>query len=222
MSNYTTREIPGYGAVALEGPTNVLQEAQASLRIAGLQIGAIGTNSIVLQDVRESELPNVEVIADSYGMEITALVGPCMFVERQVKEVRKAFRLSLETDRWYVAENLEDTFPFVLVRKIQIEKTSSNGDEDQVIELDFYGPQNQLPVTQTVSSREAARYGLRPATEEDFENADMIVPVSELSRTRTPYEQGGHGIPQDTPAVDETPNPSSTSTQFGEHFLGHQ
>jgi len=222
MSNHTTREIPGYGAVALEGPANVLQEAQASLRIAGLQIEAMGANSIVLRDVRESEIENVEVIAESYGMAVTAKVGPCKFVQREVKEVRKAFKLSLETDRWYVAENLEDTFPFVLVRDIRIEKTGSNGDEDQVIEMDFYGPQHQLPVTQTVSSREAASYGLRPAADEDFEAADMIVPVSELSRTRTPYEQGGHGIPQDAPAVDETPNPSSTSTQFGEHFMGQQ
>jgi hypothetical protein len=181
----------------------------------------MGSNSIVLRDVRESEIQNIEVIADSYGMQITSKVGPCKFIEREVPEVRKAFKLSVEPDRWYVAENLEDTFPFVLVRDVRIERerTGSN-DEDQVIEMDFYGPQHQLPVTQTVSSREAAKYGLRPATDEDFEYADMIIPVSELSRTRTPYEQGGHGIPQDAPAVDETPNPSSTSTQFGEHFLG--
>jgi hypothetical protein len=220
MTNHTTNKVPGYTAVAIEGPASALQEAQASLRIAGLQIEAISSNSIVLRDVRESELSNIEVIAASYGMKVTSLVGPCQFIERVVKETRKAFKLAVEPDRWYVAENLEETFPFVLVRDVRIEKTGDNGDADQLIDVEFYGPNHALPVKQTVSSREAASYGLRPALDEDFEQADMIVPVSELSRTRTPYEKGGHGIPKDTPPVDERPNPSSTSTQFGEHFLG--
>lgn len=219
MTDFITHNVAGYGAVALEGPAESLQEAQASLRIAGLQIDSMGPHSIVLRDVREYELPNIDAIAESYGMHVTSMIGPCVFVEREKLEVRKAFKLSLEPDRWYVAENLEETFPFVLVRDVQIEKTGNNGDEDQLIEFDFYGPQHTLPVRQTVSSRDAASYGLRPATDEDFEAADMIVPVSELSRTRTPYEKGGHGIPQNTPAVDETATPSSSS-QFGEHFVG--
>jgi len=204
---YVTKQTPGYAAVSLEGPRDSLQEAQASLKLAGLTVDTVGRNSILLRDVREASMGNVSTIAEAHGMQVVGAYGKKMFVQREQLVSRKAFRLSLEPDKWYFAENLEETYPFIVVRDVRIEKTGNNGDEDQVLELEFYGPDHAMPIHQLVTSREAAQYGMRPATEDDFEKMDMIVPVSELSTLQLPGSDS-HGIPDDIIQVDETPNPS--------------
>jgi hypothetical protein len=206
---YTTKTVPGFAAVSLEGPSANLQEAQASLKVAGLTVEAVGQNSILLRDVREASMENVQTIADAHEMRVVGTFGPKDFVLREQLKQRKAFKLSIEPNKWYFADNLESTHPFVVVRDVRIERTGNNGNEDQLLDIEFYGPDHSMPVQQTVTSREAAEYGLRPATEEDFEDADMVLPVSEFSVLQIP--QPSHGIPGDTPPVDETPNPSSTS-----------
>jgi len=206
---YITKEVPGFAAVSVEGPTNQLQDAQASFKIAGLTVDTVGQNSILLRDVHEASLENVQSIAASHNMRVVGTFGPKTFIHREQVKQRKAFKLNLQPNKWYFAEQLEDTYPFIVVRDVRIERTGNNGDEDQLLDLELYGPEHTLPIQQTVTSREAAQYGLRPATEEDFESADMIVPVSELSILQIPHPS--HGIPGETPPVDETPNPSSTS-----------
>jgi len=203
---YTTNQVPGYAAVALEGPTSSLRDAQASLKLAGLSVESVGRNSILLRDVLAAALPNVELVAETYGMRVVGLYGSKTFVHRKHIPQRKAFKLNLTANKWYFAENIEETFPFVVVRDVKLEKTGdSEGDTDQILDLEFYGPNHAMPIKQTVSSREAAQYGLRPATEDDFENADMIVPVSEFSTMQ--LSTPSHGIPTDIPPVDEKPKP---------------
>jgi hypothetical protein len=204
---YITKQIPGFAAVSLEGPSANLQDAQASLKLAGLTVDTVGQNSILLRDVRESSMENVGSIAQAHALRVVGAYGKKMFIHREKAQTRKAFKLSLEEGKWYFAENLEETYPFIVVRDVHIEKTGNNGDEDQVLDLEFYSPDHAMPVRQTVTSREAAQYGLRPATEEDFEKVDMILPVSELSTLQLPNSDS-HGIPDDTVQVDETPNPT--------------
>jgi hypothetical protein len=206
MTSYRTEQVPGWAAVMLEGPTNVLRDAQASLRIAGLDIESVGKNSIVLRDVRESAIINITAVAESYGLRIAGKFGDKTFLHRTAIQQRKAFKLNVEPNKWYFAENIEKTFPFVLVRDAKIEAVGSNGDTDQILDLEFYGPNHAMPIRQTVSSREAAQYGLRPATEDDFNDADMIVPLSEFSTIQLPASPS-HGIPTDKPPVDEKPKP---------------
>lgn len=206
MTMYETKQIQGWAAVTLEGPTKNLQDAQASLKVVGLTVDSVGNNSILLRDVRDDSLANIEAVAQAHGMRVVAKIGSKTFLERRQLQHRKAFKLNLEQDKWYFAENIEDTFPFVVVRDIRIEKTGNNGDTDQLLELEFYGPNHAMPIKQTVSSREAAEYGMRPATEDDFENVDMIVPVSQLSTMQLPNSEN-HGIPTDMPPVNEKPKP---------------
>lgn len=203
---YITKQVPGFAAVSLEGPSTNLRDAQASLKLAGLTVESVGQNSILLRDVHESALENVKSIAEAHEMRVAGTFGSKTFVQREQVRRKKAFKLNLESGKWYFAENLEETYPFVVVRDIRIEKTGGNGDEDQLLDVEFYGPDHSMPVRQTVSSREAAQYGLRPATEDDFEKADMIVPVTEESTLQL-VSSPSHGIPSEIAPVDEMPKP---------------
>ena len=205
---YITKQVPGFAAVTLEGPSANLQEAQASFKLAGLIVDTVGQNSILLRDVHTASMENVNTVAEAHDLHVGGAYGEKMFVEREQVQTRKAFKLSVEKDKWYFAENLEDDYPFVVVRDVNIHKTGNNGDTDQELVLEFYGPDHTMPVQQTVTSREAAQYGMRPATEEDFDKMDMIVPLSEISTLQLPGDN--HGIPDDTIEVDETPNPTPT------------
>jgi len=197
------QEIPGYDAISLEGPSDTLQEAQGTLQVAGFLVEAVGKNSILLRHVPQTQLRNLAVVLDKYGLRVANASGDMRFVKPEKKRVRKAFKLNLRAGRWYFADNIEESFPFVLVRDVSIEKTGNNGDEDQVLDLEFYGPNHVMPIRQTVSSREAAKYGLRPATEEDFEQVDMITPTTE--ELVLPVQPGGHGIPDAHGLPVETP-----------------
>ncbi len=191
-TTYTVKEEPGFDAVSLEGPSDTLAEAQATLQVVGFKVETVGRNSILLRSVRDGQLDNLRVVLDQYGLRVAATGARKTFVRRERVKIRKAFKLNLRAGRWYFAENIEESFPFILIRDVRIEKTGSNGDEDQVLDLEFYGPNHVMPIAHTVSSREAAKYGMRPATEEDFEQADMITPSAvDLVLPVQP----GHGIP---------------------------
>lgn len=200
---FITKEEPGFSAISVEGPSDRLPELYAALQTAGFDVDpAVGSNSILLLDVRAKDVEVLQTVSAEFGANVSKAYGQKTFLKREAAPVRKAFQLNLDAGNWYVAENLNDTFPFVLVREVNIERVGNNGDTSQMLTLEFHHPDKSMPIVEKVDSRTAANYALRLATEEDFYKADMIVPVEV---NPVDIQPPSHGIPQDVPIDDASP-----------------
>jgi len=185
MKNMEVGQEKGYAAVLLRGPESVIEIVANTLETVGERVIETTATTILLQDVRDAHLPDILRVADSHSMTVTPY-GERNFLVQVPKEVRKAFKLNLQSGKWYFADNIEEDFPFVLVRDSRIEKvndTSNRGvvgenglDEVQMLDLEFHSAEGDLPIRELMSSAEAAKFGLRPATEDDFSAYDMIPP----------------------------------------------
>lgn len=174
----------GYAAVLLTGASSVIESVAKTLSVIGERVVETSDSTILLQDVRSSHLPNIETVVAENNMTL-ATHGERKFLVQVPKVVKKAFKLNLKHGKWYFADNIEEDFPFVLIRDSRIEDLndgrSHHGDIDQVqmLDLEFHSTDGEMPIREIMSSVEAARFGLRPATEDDFEDHDMIPPAPE-------------------------------------------
>lgn len=211
---YKTVEERGFAAVSLEGSAGVLQDASIALRVAGFLVEAIGKNSILLRDVRESAVRDLEQIAEEFKLKPIAAYGQKNFITRNPIQASKPLLLPLEAGKWYFSESNRQLFPFVRIRDVRLEKTGQNGDSDQIIKLDMYGADHAMPKCMELTAKDVAKLQLRAATEEDFVLVDMITPSSEnMVLPVQPY----HGIPDPNldPAIMQPvetlqPNPMKT------------
>ncbi len=209
---FITKEEPGFSAISVEGPSDRLPELHAALQTAGFAVDSMGANTVLIRDVRAKDVEVLQTVSAEFGASVAKSFGQKTFLKREAAPVRKAFRLNLEPGRWYVAENGDDTFPFVLVRDVRVEALGRNGDDVQVVDLEFHSPDKSMPIPQEVDSRTVAQYALRLATEEDFAKLDMVTPIEVSPREIQPPS---HGIPQDVPIDDASPvatqsNPPTT------------
>ena len=170
----------GYAVVVLSGATEDVKQALSVLQALKLRAEPSAGNGVLVHDVRESHYSQMEEVVAGNNLEVTGMYGKRRFLTRKRKEIHKAMRLSLQPNTWYFAEELEDNFPLVLVREVRLEKTGDSGDDEQFIELELYSPDEALPKKLVAASDEVMHFGLRPATEEDFENLDMILPSKGL------------------------------------------
>ena len=189
---YTTKEERGFAAISLEGASAVLQDAATALRVAGFHVEAIGKNTILLRDVREAAVGDLEEVANEFKLRPIAAYGKKTFVTRQRIEANKPLVLALEPGKWYFSEANKDSFPFVRIRDVRLEKTGNNGDSDQIFKLELYGVDHTMPRPAELSSRDVAKMELRAATEDDFAKLDMITPAAQ---DMVHVVQPSHGIP---------------------------
>jgi len=188
MKNMNVGHEKGYAAVLLLGPTSAIETVARTLEVIGERVVESTSTTILLQDVRENRLPDIVKLADAHKMTVSPY-GERTFLVQVQKEVKKAFKLNLQPGKWYFADNIEEDFPFVLIRDARIEKVNDDTgrgkigtndlDEIQMIDLEFHSANGDLPIREVMSSSEAAKFGLRPATEDDFSTYDMIPPSPE-------------------------------------------
>ena len=184
MKNMEIGQEQGYTAVLLRGPSSAIEAVASTLSVLGERVVETSDTTILLQDVRDSHLPAIEAAAKSNRMTVS-VHGERTFLVQVPREIKKAFKLNLKQGKWYFADNIEEDFPFVLVRDSRIEDVNDgrphHGDVDQVqmLDLEFHSPDGEIPIREVMSSADAAQFGLRPATEDDFEGYDMIPPAPE-------------------------------------------
>jgi len=211
MPTYKTVEEPGFAAVSFEGASDVLHEASIALRVSGFSVDAIGHNSILLRDVREASAEELGEIAAEFNLRPLGAYGKKTFMTRELVVAEKPLLLPLIAGKWYFSESNRDSYPFVRVHSVRLEKTGNNGATDQVVKLDMYSTNQEMPQTFELSSSDVALMQLRAATEDDFVNMDWIVPTQE--NLVLPV-QPSHGIPDPNldpsimqPAETLQPNP---------------
>jgi hypothetical protein len=189
---YTTKEERGFAAVSLEGASDVLRDAATALRVAGFQVEAIGKNTILLRDVRESAVSELEGVTKEFKLRPLAAYGRKTFVTREKVAVQKPLVLALEPGKWYFSEANKHSFPFVRVRDVRLEKTGNNGDSDQIFKLELYSPDHAMPRPMELCAKDVVAMELRAATEDDFIQSDMITPAAE---DLVMVVQPSHGVP---------------------------
>jgi len=192
MPTYNTVEERGFAAISLEGSSEVLEDASIALRLAGFQVDSIGRNSILLKDVREGMVDDLETVAQEFNLKPIGAYGKKTFIDRQLVKATKPLLLPLQPEKWYFSEVNKESYPFVRIRDVRIEKTGQNGDADQIIRLDMYSASHEMPQSYELSAKDVAQMQLREATEDDFINMDMIVPSREDMVLPV---QPSHGIP---------------------------
>lgn len=178
MSTRTAFE-PGYAAVVVGGSERGLKRAARRLMHLGYALFTTSDFRAVLDDVRASSLPAIEEVLAECGCTIEA-VHDEKDIEVQVPKARprRAFRLSLQPGKWYFAENAEDENPLVFVRDQSIKKVADGEGEQevQVFLVELFNPDDGLPVKAEFESRELVKFGLRPATINDFRDLDLVPP----------------------------------------------
>ncbi len=171
----------GWTAMVISGSEKGLQRAGRRLGSLGYPLFTTSQYRAVVDDVRESSLPALQAVVAECGCSIEALQDEKEIALPRAAQPRpkRAFRLNLDEGKWYFAENAEDIYPLVFVRKQEIVKQADDqGDEREVqtFLLELFNPEDGMPYRIDAESKHVSRLGLRPATIEDFEELDMIPP----------------------------------------------
>ena len=171
----------GWGAVVIGGSEKGLRRTGRRLERLGYRLFQTSRFRAVLDDVRGSSMEDVERIADDCGCSIDALHEPKEVDLPRTRRARRrcALRLSLEPGKWYFAENAEEIFPLMLVRDAKIEKVAGEDGEQEVqtFVVELLGPEDGIPYRIEADSRIVSRWGLRPATSDDFDELDIVPPT---------------------------------------------
>lgn len=195
-----TVETYRYGTVLINGARSELTEFAIDLRQAGYGVGRPNTGVLCVDDVSEEELGHLTSESLHRGCYIESTRGGRV-VEEDLR-IRKAEKTDLQEKTWYFAENLEDSYPFVFVRSMQTQAmptriaaeddAEDDYDEEEVVvvDMDLVDADGNLPRSHAADAREVKEYGLRLATEDDFEERDLPAPVEiQLQRQRAAAAQ---------------------------------
>lgn len=165
-----------YKAIQLTGSLTQVESAKRWFKEKGVIDDLIesGEGSVILADVPSTVIPNLKKVAAHLGFKSMNLIEPYeVEIEVTPVPVKKVGRtLNLATSKWYYADALEDQYPFVFVREV------SASDEIQKFDVDLLPLTNGLPKREVLSAEELSKFGLRPATPDDFDNFDIPIPVS--------------------------------------------
>jgi hypothetical protein len=187
-----TVETYRYGTVLINGSRNELTEFAIDLRQAGYGVGRPNAAVLCVDDVSEDELHHLSEESLRRGCFVESTRG-CHAVIEDLR-IKKAEKSDLEVKTWYFAENLEDSYPFVYVRSMTMQAmptrvTADDDDDDNdddedydgeevvVVGMDLVDADGSMPRYHDADAREVKEYGLRLATEEDFEERDLPAPV---------------------------------------------
>lgn len=196
-----------YATVLINGGRDNLTQFAIELRKAGYQVGRPNAGVMCVDDVSEEELHHLTEASIRRGCYVESTRG-IRTVERNLT-VKKAEKTDLQEKTWYFSEALEDSHPFVFVRsltkqvvpRIAAEESDDSDDEDEgdidaqeeviVVDMDLVDAAGHIPRRHSADAREVKEYGLRLATEEDFEERDLPVPAEvKLLTTREAASKG--------------------------------
>ncbi len=176
-------EIVKYGTVLFTGPSKSLTQLAAELRRCGYSVGRPNTSIMCVDDIYEDEIAVVRAEAEDYGCYFDSYRG----VQREASEAPapQPVKVTVTPGKWYFAEALEETHPFVFVREIQNQKTAQDA-RVPILDLEFMGVDGSTPENILVDAERAKTYGMRPASAEDFTEFDLPVPIGVQSEEDTP------------------------------------
>lgn len=172
------REELRYASVLLNGPKEVLTRFAIELRKASFQVGRPNEHVLCIDNVSHEELAHIQAEAGTRGCYVESTRGTHL-VEVEPK-IKKAEKTSIEAGTWYFAENLEDSHPFIYVRskkKQAMDRMGLSPEEVVVLQLELLDGDGSTPKKFQADARRVADFGLRIATEEDFEERDLPVPA---------------------------------------------
>lgn len=175
MSQTRTKKSPGYSAVVLSGGSYAIAQASEALRSAGFLLSEASKHSVVVQDVREHQVDTILALVADQALTVSAY-GAQDYVDTERVQMRKAFRLSLQPKKWYHADNMSEQYPLVFIRDVKIQRVGETGEEVQLVTMELHPRDGSSPVKHTAPSDDVAAYGLRPASQDDFEALGFIVP----------------------------------------------
>jgi hypothetical protein len=179
-----------YGTVLINGSRDDLTRFAVDLRRSGYGVGRPNSGVLCVDDVSEEELNHITTESLHRGCFIESTRGG-HYVEEDLR-IRKAEKTDLQEKTWYFSEGLEDSYPFVFVRSMETQamparvtaEDDDNGDEDYdeeevvVVAMDLMDAEGNMPRAHAADARDVRdEYGLRLATEEDFEERDLPTPV---------------------------------------------
>jgi hypothetical protein len=127
-------------------------------------------NTLVLTEVSTGSAQRLAAMAPQLGVEVD--LGEALEVEvplpRTAPKVAAPADPALDPGKWYFAEAKEDVYPFVQARELTAKGWA----------VELLTASNAVPTRQVLSAEELAGFGLRPATEADFDAMDLPVPSS--------------------------------------------
>ena len=181
MSRTTKQQIVRYGTVLLNGAKDDLTDFAVELRHAGYVVARPNANVLCVDDVSHEELFLIKSEAADRNCFVESVRGEKVHnIETTLKKAE--YDLDVDVDRWYFAENLEDSFPFVLVRAKYTETLASEEDpfeeeERIILEMELLDENGSTPKKIKADLSRVVDFGLRPATEDDFDDRDLPVPM---------------------------------------------
>lgn len=185
-----TREQVRYAAVLLNGPQKALTKFAIALRKVNFQVGRPNASVLCVDDVSEEELQHIVAEADVLGCYVESTRGT-HFVEVE-PVVKKAEKTSIEAGTWYYAEKMVDSYPFVYVKKKEAMDTMGLSPEQVVVlQLELLDGNGSTPKKLQADARKMDDFGLRLATEEDFDQFDLPIPAElriQMQRNREDRE----------------------------------
>lgn len=170
-----TQKSKRYAVVILEGGYTAVAKAKRWFKEQGVDLIDTGPSTIGLRDVPNYSIHAIKTAAENLGLRSLSCRGD-YFVEEVVPSKpreKRASGINLSPKKWYFAEALEDRYPLVYVRAL-----NSENQERQVWDVDLLRPDNSLPQRVLLSSQNLVKFGLRPATPDDFDEFDIPVPFS--------------------------------------------
>lgn len=173
-----------FSILRIEGSSSSVRVAKAELLKNRVAISSSSPTSLCLSRVKEQDLPKLARFLEKLGTFTLVPLDPqkraaTPVVEAPEPEPRSLF---LTPKKWYFADALEETYPFIFV------KTPQSGQDSWEVEL--LTAANTIPVRKVLSSTELQKFSLRPATAEDFEARDLPQPEDRFLLTASfPIEE---------------------------------
>ena len=174
----TKREELRHATVLLNGSKNSLTRFAIDLRKASFQVGRPNENVLCIDDVSQDELDFIVAEADTRGCYVESTRGTHVVEVEQ--KIKKAEKTDIKAGIWYFAEQLEDSYPFIYVRskkKQAMDRMGLSPEQVVVLQLELLDGDGSTPKKLQADARKVADFGLRIATEEDFEERDLPIPA---------------------------------------------
>lgn len=163
-----------YKAVRIDGGLRPVAEAKKWFQANGVSLADSSSTCLILEDVPHSALGDLRRIASHFKLETLSCLGRYQGVRTNEEEPRSvtATSLNLTPGKWYYADAVEDQYPLVFVRESGINHGS------QIWDVDLLESNNSIPRRKLLSAEALSKFGLRPATADDFDAFNLPVPFA--------------------------------------------
>ncbi len=156
-----------YGTVLLTGSAEGLDALRAE-QLDEFVTEPYRRNAMFVFDVTEPELRALRVCGRAHNVEVAEARD---VAEIEIVPLRTAAKLDLMQGSWYRTN--QDAFPLLMVRRVRHRAET----DEYIFDVDLFNAGN-LADPATMSAETLQGYGLKPAAIKDFEDLDIVPPVS--------------------------------------------